>query len=911
MKKLLIFIVLLMGGAVLTAQTYFFEDFEQAFGTWNSPFPAPMGWQQNPTTDIIWPGAAPGGQFPFWQRNVWNPLTATWSIPGGITPPNGAATGTGALWFNDIFPQPNTSGWTAMQSPVINLAGASWPKLSFWYFNAESPGTAMGLEIEVSDGINQWELLTLVMNGSTGTANTWSRISVEIPGRYCTSQFMFRITSTVVMRMGAPATCCPFIDTVMVDEYTPSFVFSLQNGDWNNPATWNTATVPGCDDIVMIMTGHTVTVTDAIANPGIVARCRELSVDGTLNYGTGSANLLQVFGNIHGVIGTINAFNGVNGRMLICGGYLHLGSGLFTMGPPVPPNSPFAINAFFMLFPNTAGLYFINPSYAEFYNVNHLPINNILHLGSTLITFGKRNVGGFKYMDETAVRYTFGLGMGTIDPGNALHLGDILTPDSQEIIVAHGTFATAPIWENSMVLTRNYTYNSFPYLPPEMQWRPTGHEIETGPDGAHIVTGTLTMNSFGGIYLSYPLRIGTQTTGGLQLVRGIIVSGDDNIPTLSCFTNEVDGVDPGLYAEEWYHGSFVRGPMRRELPPAGPVDMNFPLGLGMDGANMECTANVLKNVTLQTDMAMGQVVTARIVEAPSGPAAHPLTTPIGAFAYKLELNSGPQLTPATVITLTAKNRFTGNSDYLAGTLDELFLAQAQTPQGMWVPVSFPLGGGPIMPDVTYQHSNSEPIAPFVGDSSYFAWASSAWPVDDLAAVGIAGPADAVLGIESFFDITISNPGIASQSAYAVQLSDMVSGTSISMFINDQPIHPGQYLAFNFPWIFTEPGLHIMKGAVILPGDSDPTNDVSMDMPVQVSAPLMPPQNVRIERMGEHFLISWDPLPGVDGYMVYFSEDSGGGEWTPLPDAPFVNPFVEDLALSYQQKFYHVRSWLAP
>ncbi|MHA3788855.1 Ig-like domain-containing protein [Flavobacterium hauense] len=91
---------------------------------------------------------------------------------------------------------------------------------------------------------------------------------------------------------------------------------SIASGDWNSPATWQNGVVPGCNDIVNIVSGHTVTINSAanvakgvvIAAGGILnIASGDLTVGCTLNNNTLTNNgTLNVTGGTLTVNGNIN-----------------------------------------------------------------------------------------------------------------------------------------------------------------------------------------------------------------------------------------------------------------------------------------------------------------------------------------------------------------------------------------------------------------------------------------------------------------------------------------------------------------------------------------------------------------------------------------------------------------------------
>ncbi|MGC9361715.1 MAG: hypothetical protein ACP5F3_02195, partial [Candidatus Syntrophosphaera sp.] len=726
MKRTILLSILFVMMATLSAQTYFIEDFELPF---TGTYPAPPGWVQYSTVDFnpMLPGPV------IWQQNTWNAASMTWTFPRGITPPNGAFSGNSALWIDDIgIPNTYQNGVWCVRSPILNLSMAMSPFVRFWYFNADNPGLGLKLHLMVSgDGGMSWHLLSVIVNGFTGAANSWNQISIPVPPQYITSQFCFNIEITNFW--GAANN--PFIDFLRVEEYTPMIINSAQSGDWNAPATWVGGMIPTCADDVIISTGHTVTVTNAFNNPGIIARCRELIIDpgATLDYGPGTANLLQAFGNIL-VEGTFNAFNGMSGRMVYCGGDFMIGP----MGNAVLNVGNIQVQPMWVFMtPGASGIAFLNCQPANFMNFSGLPIviNNILHIDDP------RQDGSFFYESPVTVPYTFGLYLGTIEPNGMLVLGHPPDPCRQMIEIDKGTLMSPPIWDNTNVIARDYNYRTVSCLPLAPEIIPTGLEIEMDPTGLPIITGVLTMDTFNNLQLAYPLRVGTQATGGLNLVRGIIIAGEPNVLTLSCAVPaEVDGVDPGLYPEDT-HGSYVAGKLRRDIPLAGAGIYTFPLGLGTELGGADPTPNVLKQVNLYPGMTGGQSPTVSILGPPSGPVNPPLANVVGNFTYHVELDGGPDFPPEATLEITAMNHSPGNSDDIGILLDHLRIAQAPTQGGTWSEVSAMVGTGALYDDMMYPKTTDYPIAPLGLNGGYFAWASTAFMID-FAALEIAGPSEA-------------------------------------------------------------------------------------------------------------------------------------------------------------------------
>lgn len=505
MKKVFIIAALLAMLSVAFSQQYLFENFEAAFqGTPG----APPGWTQTMNRPVQHATTEKD-----WLRNTWS--GTAWTLSSSGTNPAGAYSGTGVLWIDDY--NYNTSSIPQnsrrMESPVVNLSGSTSPYIRFWYFNNQGVGVTMNLRVMVSANSGAtWDLLTPIVNGFTVTNATWNQISLSIPAAYRTSGFKLGIELT--NRYG---TNNPFIDDISVEEFTPITIVSAQTGDWNLATTWVGGAVPTANNHVEIADGHTVTVTNTTSTTGIIARCQNLTVNGTLNHGAGTSNLLHAFGDI-AVNGTFNAFNGTSGRAVYCGGSFGIGSSgtvNFSIGTTAQSTGTTTIST------GASGLIFFNNQPATFNNEGTLTsgrIGNILHMGQ----------GSFTYDRQITVNYMFGLYLGNVNPNSNLTLGDRPASGVFAFERSNGTFTSNPLWNNTNVTSRNYVYYSPNWVPLTQTTITTGNEIEV-VSTVRTITGTLTMNTHNHLQLAYPLNVGTTTTGGLALTRGIIISDETNV----------------------------------------------------------------------------------------------------------------------------------------------------------------------------------------------------------------------------------------------------------------------------------------------------------------------------------------------------------------------------------------------
>ncbi|WP_312090029.1 T9SS type A sorting domain-containing protein [Chryseobacterium sp.] len=111
------------------------------------------------------------------------------------------------------------------------------------------------------------------------------------------------------------------IDDVTLISSAPGNFISIANGNWNAASTWDANTVPTVYDNATVDTGHTVNIN--ASSLGI----NNLSVKGTLGYGT-SPSSFAVNGNLNvNSGGTVNVYNGTSGKTLnVAGNIINDGS---------------------------------------------------------------------------------------------------------------------------------------------------------------------------------------------------------------------------------------------------------------------------------------------------------------------------------------------------------------------------------------------------------------------------------------------------------------------------------------------------------------------------------------------------------------------------------------------------------
>ena len=713
MKKILLLIFAFLSVQIGFGQ-YFTEDFESAFT--GTP-PAPAGWTQTSIRTVYNPTFERD-----WVQNTWT--GSAWSVTSVGTNPAAAYSGTGVAWINDATYMNSTGPQAAsrLESPAIDLSASISPYVRFWYFNNQGFGQTLNLRVMVSsNGGSTWDVLTPIVNGFTVTASTWNQISVAIPTAYKTANFKFAFELTNLMGANNP-----FIDLAKVEEFTPATITSIQSGEWNVATTWAGGVIPTADNNVVIATGHTVMVGNATAiQNGIFHRCQDLTVNGILNFGyslsQGSANQLQAFGNIE-VNGTLLAnYNNTYGRTIFCGGNFTINSGgtaNFSVGTGI--HSPLG-NVTTLL---GSMLVFSGNQPATFTNSGTLTngrINNVLHM----------NTGGVTYNSAVSIPYTVGLYLGAVNPNGNLTLGNRPASGVQNVEVANGSFTTNPIWNNTNITSRANTYFSPNWVPLTQTTLNPGNEIELVA-GVRTVTGTLTLYTHNNLQLAYPLTVGTATTGGTALYRGILITDNTNLLLAREGAVLDAGTAPDAATPPTNHGSYIAGPVRSNFPASGAVTRNFPLGAGTDFNGATPNANVLKSLAIMPGTAAGQSPTVTIETAPGGSVNAPLTALMGTRSYRINRNGGTDFPATATFRMSGMNATAGNSDNLTGTQDDLRIAQATSLTGTWSTRSVTSGSGAFVNNTNYTRTTAAaapgPIAPLATNGEYFCWASAGLPM---------------------------------------------------------------------------------------------------------------------------------------------------------------------------------------
>jgi hypothetical protein len=712
-KKLLLLIgVLLMNVATqrIQAQTvYFAENFDSAFT--GTPA-APPGWTQTRIQAVT----STANEFD-WQQNVW--LGTVWSTGITTAPTTGAVTGTGVLWINDYdFALTSTAqSERRIESPSFDLSASTSPYMRFWYFNSEGPGVALNLRVVIStNGGTTWQTLSNVLNGYDSLTNTWNRISVPIPAKFRTTNV--KIGFAIVNRYGSGN---PFIDAVSVEELTPTVITSAASGNWNSAATWG-GIVPTSSHHVVI--AHNVTVGTAT---NIIARCQNLTINSgvTLNFGTTSTNSLHAYGNVT-VNGTLSAFNGTLGRIVVVGGNFTIATGgvaTFNTGTATQGTTaaPVALTS------TSSTLVLTNSAPASFTNSGTLSagtnrINNIIHLGSDTFT----------YNNTVFVPFTFALRNGAVNPNGFLTIGNApSTTTNNTIQRVNGFFTSAPNFNNTNITSRIMAYqlsNTVSVLPEQLT---AGFEIEP-ISGVRTVTGTLVMNTHDNVLVNFPLRIGTATTGGFTLSRGILITTDTI--RLTSFLTPPAGTAPSTATPSTTHGSYVVGALRIDMPTS-TTTRTFALGVGTQFNQFTPNGNILKNRSIApgASWSAGTSITMRLLTGATGAVSSPIVTLLGSNLTQVDLNGGPDVPGTTTVTFNGINNYifggSVNSDNLFGNENQLYLVQSANITGAWDTASVVSGAATAIANNTnYSRTTNTTISPIATNGGFFTLGTEVGPI---------------------------------------------------------------------------------------------------------------------------------------------------------------------------------------
>jgi hypothetical protein len=750
MRKLF-FIKFLIFSCWLNAQVYLTENFESAFT--GTPA-APPGWTQ---TRLVLigdgnPEATTVNGEKDWEQNT-NTGPSVWSIAPGVTSPSAAVSGSNVLFMNDYYfgGTTNAFGSRRMESPAVNISSSTNPYVRFWLFAGDASSKIFFRVVASNDGGNTWQTLAFITpNANVTTFNNttpWQRINVRIPSNFKVSNAKFGIE--VSNTWGVQGI---FIDDFTVEEFSPSTITSATSGGWNNPATWVGGIVPTSDNDVVIAPGHTVQVD---CN---TARCQNILVDGVLTYSsTSTTQLLHIMGDATvSASGTIFSGNGTTGKRMYFGGNL-VNNGTLNFQPGTSVSGALFWIGYQHNFTNSGTIF-----------NNRVPV--VVHAAGS----------GVNYLNTFTISNTCALYMGTVT-ANPLTLGNPPASAVNTLERHVGSFVGSPTFNNTNVTSRNVSYltpinnNGITLAVPQQVIIP-GNEIELIGGNRHI-TGTFAMITHNNVQLNYPLIVGTATSGGITLTRGIVQTSSVNLLTLNTNIAGVTGTAPTTVTSNGTnggtHGSYVDGPVRINFPATGTTNRVFPTGKGFAFHTNLPSTNIRRPVTIVSNGVAwnSQTITASIENAPSGTANAPLTMVMGNLAYRLNYNGGPSLSPNAAVNLFFENSTFAPFDNLLGDLADIRIAQAPALTGPWTERSLTSGSGPIANNTLYNRTTATLSPGPITTDEYFAWATVGNICSGVPSPGsISGTNNVCFGSATTLTLTGASSGVGISYQWAASTS---------------------------------------------------------------------------------------------------------------------------------------------
>jgi len=535
-------------------------------------------------------------------------------------------------------------------------------------------------------------------NVTTFSSTTpWERINVKIPSAFFVANCKIGLELTNSWGIQVY-----YIDDFSVEEFTPTTITSVASGAWSNPATWSGNIVPTANNHVVIASGHTVQVDVNIA------RMQNLTIDGVFTYSTISATqLAQVFGNITiSPTGSLLSLSGTTGKMLYVNGSL-TNNGFMNFQPGTSAAGGICWTGYDAVYSGTGVI-----------NNNRVPV--VVHaVGNTV-----------QYNNPFTIATSCALYSGTVNVNN-LTIGDPSLTAALVMERYRGIFSSAPTFNiSSYSMTYRTPINNLGGI--YLAYTPT---IISSSEEIPLISGsrkvtTLSMITHDNLTLTYPLTVGTPSSGAITLTRGIISTSTTNLITFESNVAGTAGTPPTYVVNtgtnSGTHGSYINGPVKINFPATGTTNRVFPLGQGFNLHTNLPSLNAHRPVTIAANGVAwnSQTITASIENAPSGAVNAPLTTVMGTRAYRLNYNGGPTLAPNHTLQLVAMNTGTTGGDNLSGDLADLRIAQAPALNGPWTQRSLSTGSGPFAGYTNYTRNTVSVTPGPITSDEYFAWATT-------------------------------------------------------------------------------------------------------------------------------------------------------------------------------------------
>lgn len=702
------------------AQIYFSENFDQAFQTNTN---APTGWNQTALNLIgdgtVTPTGIDGPKN--WEQNVRQQTSWLKGNAQGTSPIS--ATGNGVLWLEDFAfgPQANTMS-RRLESPSINLSTAVQPYLKFNYFCAQASNASYPLVIMASaDNGTTWKSIAHVQpnaaiqttsrsgSGLMSSSTPWSTILVKIPSVFMVSQAKFAFYRNASFNQTANL----FIDSLLVTEYTPSTIQSVQSGLWSNPSTWLGGIVPDANSHVVIAANHTVEIDVNIA------RTQQLTIDGTLRFfSSSSEQVLQTFDQM--TINANGAYTSNTSLTNLVARWTFIGAGLTNNGSV-----------------NVSGA---TSTALLFSGGNPSVINGTgTYINGHIPRIYQLNSGGLSFLSPLTVSNAFYLIEGPVLQAQLLTIGSVALGTTVTIVKnARSSFLNRPFLPK-LTVNRNVLYGGTVNgnMPAAILGRDTifnGLECDSLTANESIIYGGLTINTMDHVKLSSSLRVGSSTIGGsFSCQRGIVLTSNSNMLTLGPLSTGSIGIDPSTSNPPTSQGSYVLGPIKFERNNSNSNSIFIPLGLGASYLQNTVSANHLKTLVLNPGSNWNnQQLTFRLLTQTNGPLDTGLTSLMSDKTYQIDLNGGNDLPTSATLTLRGMNYTFGNSDNLSGNISQVYVAQATGPAGnTWRRRGLASNSaGTFVPNSIYTFTSTTstpygPIAPLATRGAFFSLVSNA------------------------------------------------------------------------------------------------------------------------------------------------------------------------------------------
>ncbi|RYE22967.1 MAG: T9SS type A sorting domain-containing protein [Sphingobacteriales bacterium] len=162
---------------------------------------------------------------------------------------------------------------------------------------------------------------------SSSSWNSEAMQLVGVPGT--TYRLIFSWKSDITDIANPPAA----LDDISLVTSAPGNYITIASGNWSDPLIWDSGVVPGSLDNATVSTGHTVVINATGSST------KDLTVNGTLNYGTVPASF-SVAGNLLvNSGGALNVFNGSTGKTInVAGNFTNNGTVDLSVGATTAGN---------------------------------------------------------------------------------------------------------------------------------------------------------------------------------------------------------------------------------------------------------------------------------------------------------------------------------------------------------------------------------------------------------------------------------------------------------------------------------------------------------------------------------------------------------------------------------------------